>query len=181
MRTSFHSRSSLLALGLAVTFALAGCAAAPAGGSDAASAVTITDAWVKATDSGMTAAFGQLHNSAGEAVTVVSVQSPASGRVELHETVANAAGVMEMRRVEGGFAIPAGGDLTLEPGGNHIMMMDLAAPIEAGAEVTVTLTFSDDSTLAFTAPAKDYSGANENYGDDHGDHDHGDAEDHGDH
>lgn len=164
------SRSSLVVLGLAVTLGLAGCGSAPAGGSDAASAITVSDAWVKAADSGMTAAFGELQNSGGETVTVVSVASAASRRLELHETVANASGQMEMRRVEGGFEIPAHGALTLEPGGNHIMLMDLAAPIEAGAEVTFTLTFSDDSTLEFIAPAKDYSGANESYSDGHGDH-----------
>lgn len=87
--------------------------------------------------------------------------------LELHETVENESGEMVMRQIEGGFVIPSDGDLSLEPGGNHIMMMDLTAPLVAGQNVTFTLTFSDDSVYEFTAPVKDYSGANETYeGDD---------------
>lgn len=83
--------------------------------------------------------------------------------LELHETVENEDGQMVMREIGGGFVIPADGSMTLEPGGNHIMLMDLTAPLAAGEEVTFTLTFSDESTYEFTAPVKDYSGANETY------------------
>ncbi|MEZ3160491.1 copper chaperone PCu(A)C [Microbacterium sp. BWT-B31] len=129
--------------------------------------MTISDAWVKAADEGMSAAFGELTNSSDQDVTVTSATSEASSMLELHETVENDAGEMIMRPIEGGFVIPAGGTLHLEPGGNHIMLMDLTAPLAAGDEATFTLTFSDDSTYEFTAPVKDYSGANETYeGDD---------------
>ena len=125
--------------------------------------VTIEDAWVKSAEEGMSAGFGALVNSGDDDVTVVSVTSEASNMLELHETVENEAGEMVMREKDGGFVIPAGGTLDLEPGGNHIMMMDLAGPLTAGSDVTFTLTFSDDSTYEYTAPVKDYSGANENY------------------
>ncbi|CAN7312254.1 MULTISPECIES: copper chaperone PCu(A)C [Microbacterium] len=129
----------------------------------AGDAVTIEDAWVKSAEEGMSAGFGTLVNSGDDDVTVVSVTSEASDMLELHETVENEAGEMVMREKDGGFVIPAGGKLALEPGGNHIMMMDLTGPLTAGSDVTFTLTFSDDSTYEFTAPVKDYSGANENY------------------
>ncbi len=158
------------ALLAAAVLALTGCASTPTAAESsapttAAESVTIEDAWVKAADSGMSAAFGVLHNASGEDVTVVSAETEASTSLQLHETVENDAGEMVMREKEGGFSIPADGDLTLEPGGNHIMLMDLTAPIVAGDEVTFTLTFSDDSTFEFTAPVKDYTGANENYED----------------
>ena len=129
----------------------------------AGDAVTIEDAWVKSAEEGMSAGFGTLVNSGDDDVTVVSVTSEASNMLELHETVENEAGEMVMREKDGGFVIPAGGKLALEPGGNHIMMMDLTGPLTAGSDVTFTLMFSDDSTYEFTAPVKDYSGANENY------------------
>lgn len=129
----------------------------------AADSITIEDAWVKSAEEGMSAGFGTLLNAGDDDVTVVSVSSEASSMTELHETVENEAGEMVMREKDGGFVIPAGGELGLAPGANHIMMMDLAAPLAAGNEVTFTLTFSDDSTFEFTAPVKDYSGANENY------------------
>ena len=129
----------------------------------AADSITVEDAWVKAATSGMTAGFGTLENDSDRDVTVVSVASAASPMMELHETVPNETGASVMREVEGGFVIPAHDHLHLEPAGNHIMMMDLPAPILAGDEVTFTLTFSDDSTLTFDAVVKDYAGANESY------------------
>lgn len=165
-----HARTFLPALAVVSVLALAACsgaaeADAPSSSPDgtAAGSVTVEDAWVKSAESGMSAAFGQIENTGDADVTVVSVASPASTMLELHETVENETGEMVMREKDGGFTIPAGGVLALEPGASHIMLMDLTAPVVAGDEVTFTLTFSDDSTLAFTAPAKDYSGANETY------------------
>lgn len=131
----------------------------------AGDSVTIEDAWVKSADHGMSAAFGTLVNTSDEDATVVSVSSATSTMLELHETVENDAGEMVMREIDGGFVIPAGGQLALEPGANHIMMMDLTGPLVAGADASFTLTFDDDSKYEFTAPVKDYSGANENYED----------------
>lgn len=179
-------RARFVALAAASSLLFAGCstaapetAAAPAGES-----VTMSDAWVKAADSGMSAAFGELENTSDHDVTVVSVQTPASTMNELHETVENDAGEMVMQEVEGGFTIAAGETLALEPGANHFMLMDLAEPLKAGDVVSFTITFSDDSTYEFEAPVKDYSGANETYegdshGDMHGDGAHGDEGDHG--
>jgi copper(I)-binding protein len=187
-----------VALSVVALVALAGCSSAESAPSGAGSAATgsaadsvsVDDPWVKAADSGMSAAFGEITNSGSEDVTVVSVTTPASTTLELHETVENESGSMVMREKDGGFTVPAGGDLVLAPGGNHIMLMDLVEPVVAGDEVTFTLTFSDESTLDFTAPAKDYAGANESYeggddmegtesmeGMDHGDMDHGDSGD----
>jgi len=164
-----------VALTLAALVVLAGCSSnddttstspsTSASASSAGDAVSIDDAWVKAADSGMSAAFGEIKNTGTEDVTVVSVTSSASSMVELHETVENETGAMVMRQKDGGFTIPAGGDLVLGPGANHIMLLDLTEPLKAGDEATFTLTFSDDSTVEFTAPTKDYSGANETYED----------------
>lgn len=162
-----HTMNSLRlgALLAAATLALTGCATTPA-----SDTLTMTDAWVKAADSGMTAAFGELRNDTGTDVVITGVQSAASDALELHETIEDDAGQMIMRKVDAGFAVPSGGTLTLEPGGDHIMLMGLTAPLRAGEDVTFTLTMSDGSVFEFTAPVKDYSGANENYRDEHADH-----------
>jgi copper(I)-binding protein len=158
--------------------ALTGCAApaddAPAESAPAGDSVTIEDGWVKSADEGMSAAFGTLVNDSDQEVTVLSAESSAATMLELHETVENEAGEMVMREIEGGFVIPAGGSIELAPGADHLMFMDLTAPLKAGDTVSVTLTFSDDSTYEFEAPVKDYSGANENYedGDEHEGMDH---------
>lgn len=143
---------------------LTGCAGAGPGSTiTAADALSVSDAWVKAADTGMTGGFGTLHNDSDEAVTVLAASSDVSTAMELHETVTTDAGGMVMQAKDGGFAIPPHGEFVLEPGGNHIMFMDLAAPLVPGDEVRVTLTLSDDSTYEFSAPVKEFSGANENY------------------
>lgn len=167
MNTSIRTASRfgvLLAVGALL---LAGCASTtPAADTEAATqadAFAISDAWVKSAESGMSAAFGELENSSGEDITVVAASTEVSPMIELHETVTDETGEMVMQPIDGGFVIPAEGTYALEPGGSHIMLMGLDQPIVAGEEVTFTLTFSDDSTVEFTAPVKDYSGANENY------------------
>lgn len=172
MHTRTNTALRLAALLAAATLALTGCGStAPASGADAsatAGEITISDPWVKAADSGMTAGFGEVINGTDAEIVVVSATTDASESLELHETVEDETGAMTMREVADGFTIAAGTTLTLAPGGNHLMLMGLTAPLQAGDEVTFTLEFSDASTLEFTAPVKDYAGANERYGsDDH--------------
>jgi len=157
----------IFVIAVAALLCLSGCAntaetpaEAPA---PAADSLSITDPWIKAADSGMSAAFGILENASDTDITVVSAASDASTMLELHETTQNASGDMVMQEKNGGFVVPAGGSYELAPGGSHIMMMNLTAPLVAGDEATFTLTLADGSTYDFTAPAKDYSGANENY------------------
>lgn len=181
-------RSAVLGV---IALALTGCSASDGSGSapvqaPASATVTIEGAWVKAAGPGeMTAAFGTLANDGETDATVVAVDTEISPAVELHETVVNESGNPVMREIEGGFVIPAHDHLHLEPGGNHIMLMDLPSAVLAGESVAMTLEFSDGSELEFTAVVKDYAGANENYEDggenephdgksnsDHGGHEH---------
>lgn len=174
MNTRISTRFGILLV--AAALGLAGCASTDTGTTAAteADSVTITDAWVKAADSGMSAAFGELENTGDSDAVIVSITSDASSMMELHEVVDDGSGSMVMQQRDGGFVVPAGGSLTLEPGGFHFMLMDLTAPLVAGDEATFTVTFEDGSTMDFTAPVKDFTGADENYngggmdmGDDH--------------
>lgn len=128
----------------------------------AACPVTVADPWVKAAESGMTAAFGTLTNTSPEEVTITAASSPSAVTTELHEVV-DADGSMVMRPAEGGFSVAAQGTQVLEPGGYHLMLMDVTAPIEPGAEVAFTLTCATGATTSFTAQAKTYEGADEEY------------------
>ncbi len=175
----------LLCLGLTLT-ACGGAeeqGAAPAeeaadSAATAADAFSVTDPWIKAVtaEEGMTGVFGVLANGSDEEITVVSADYDAAGLVELHEVLSEGTDAT-MREKEGGFPIPAGGSATLEPGGDHIMLMELTEDLRPGAEATVTVEFSDGSTTEFTAAVKDYAGADEEYegghGEGHGDGEHG--------
>lgn len=158
----------MLAVVAAAALLLTGCAG-PATIGEAG--IIITDPWVKTAATGeMTAVFGLIENHGTEDVTIVAASSPVSGMTELHEVVNDGTGAMVMREIDGGFLVPAGGSLALEPGGNHIMFMGLSGDILAGTEVTVVIELSTGETMTIQAPAKDYAGANEEY--EHGDHDH---------
>ncbi|TNY36295.1 copper chaperone PCu(A)C [Thermomonospora catenispora] len=171
-RISLTTAAALLAVApLSACGADAEAPAAPAAGSPRV-ALSITDPWVKAAESGTTAVFGTLVNRTGEPVTVVSGSSPVAGSVELHEVVAGSGGATTMRAKPGGFTVPAGGSHRLAPGGDHIMLMDLKRPVEPGAEIPLTLRLSDGATVSFTAVAKEFSGAKESY-DPSEHHDHG--------
>lgn len=175
------------AVGLAATAAafalvLTGCAQSETPEKPAAAAekneqgaVTASDTWVKATDpdvkpgEAMTGVFGLIKNSGDEDLVITDLKSDVAGVTELHEVVDG-----KMRKIEGDVTVPAGGSLLLEPGANHIMLMDITEPLSPGDDVTVTLTFSDGSSLEIVALVKDTSGANESYEDmdmDHGDMD----------
>ena len=151
--------------------ALAGCGssaasetAAPATSATAeakADGLTVRDPWVKAADSGMTAAFATLVNNTGADVTVESATSPASP-IELH-TMAMKDGKMVMQPKQGGFVIKAGATHELAPGGDHLMLMQPAAAIKPGDELTFTLKLSGGASVEFKAVAKPFAGAQESY------------------
>ena len=147
---------------LLAVLALAGCTSAGRADLTAAEAVTVADAWVKAADEGMSAAFGTLTNTSDGDVTLVSATSPAATTVELHETVMSG-GTMVMREAEGGFVVPAGGTFVLEPGANHIMLLGLTGPVPAGSEVEVALTAEDGTEVTVVVAARTFAGAEETY------------------
>ncbi|WP_214108326.1 copper chaperone PCu(A)C [Acrocarpospora catenulata] len=127
-----------------------------------ATALTITDPWVKTTKEGMTAAFGTLVNHSGTDIVVVSASTPFAPKAELHEVV-NSGGKTVMQPKKGGFLVPAHGTHVLKPGGDHIMLMGVTKEVKPGAEIPFTLTLKDGSTFKFNAVGKPYAGAKENY------------------
>lgn len=62
---------------------------------------------------------------------------------------------MVMREIDGGLPLPAGETVTLQPGGYHVMLLDIAEPLEAGDEIELTLDFAnaDDMTLTVEVAA----------------------------
>lgn len=159
-------------LAIGACLLLAGCASTS--GSDAATSsdspaaagsdcpVSASDVWVKAAESGMTAAFGTLANSSDAEVVVIGARSQSAGRVEIHEVV-DVDGQMVMQPKEAGLAIPAGETVTLAPGADHLMLMELPTPINAGDDVTITLECQGGTTATIGGQAKTFTGAQEQY------------------
>lgn len=88
---------------------------------------------------------------------LVSASSPVAQAVELHETV-NDNGVMRMSHQPEGFVIPSGGKLELMPGGKHVMLIGLSAPLAVGDTVELILTFAHAGERIFQAPVVEIEG-----------------------
>ena len=128
---------SLLAAGLLLsTGVLAG----------AADNVTVQDPYVRLAppNAPATGAFMVIKNNGDQDVKVLKADNPASRVTELH-THLNEGGVMKMRPVPA-IDIKAKGEAVLKPGGLHVMLIDLKAPMKEGDMVPITLTFDDGSS-----------------------------------
>lgn len=130
--------------------------------------ISIIDPWVRASEysdevGGMTGMFMEIENNSDQTITLVGGSAELAGVVEIHE-MAMVDSEMVMQKLEGGLEIPAGQTAVLEMGGNHVMLMDLKAPIMPGDKVTITLDFegTDDVTLTDLV-AKPSEGGDEPY------------------
>ena len=103
--------------------------------------VTVTDAWARATVQGQKATGAFMKITAKENAKLLAGSSPAAGVVEIHEMKMEK-DVMKMAAVPS-LNVPAGGAVELKPGGYHVMLMDLKAPLADKATVPITLTFEN--------------------------------------
>jgi copper(I)-binding protein len=139
---------------VALLLATAGCAPLPAATSPAPG-ITIEGAFARPspTEGGTGGMFMTIANGSAASDRLVGGSSPAAQTVEIHETIDDN-GVMKMRPVPGGFEIPAGGKLELKPGGKHVMLIGLTAPLAEGQEIEITLNFEKAGPITIKAPVK---------------------------
>jgi copper(I)-binding protein len=95
------------------------------------------------------AGYMTITNKGAAADRLVAAASPAAGQVKIHEMSMDG-GVMKMREVAGGLPIDAGKSVALAPGGYHLMLMGLKAPLKAGDKLPVTLTFEKAGNVEVT-------------------------------
>lgn len=110
--------------------------------------LTISQPWSRATSPRATvgAGFLTIRNAGARGDRLISATSPRAERVEIH-TMSMDGGVMRMRQLVDGLALPAGGTATLAPSGNHIMLIGLKSPLKAGERVPATLRFARAGTV----------------------------------
>jgi copper(I)-binding protein len=84
--------------------------------------------------------YVKLTNEGSVDDRLVSATSDRAGSIQLHEMKIDG-GVMIMRELEGGIAIPKGETVELKPGGYHVMFMNVKQPFKEGETVKATLIF----------------------------------------
>jgi copper(I)-binding protein len=131
----------------------------------------------------MGAVYMNLESADGDTLLSASVPSDIAGKTEIHETVDSEeamdpgstmdtmeegmsseegtsmeedssmdASMMGMREVDS-IELPAGQEVKLEPGGYHVMLLDLKQPIEMGDTIEVTLDFQNAGEINVEAGA----------------------------
>ena len=136
------------AIRIQLTAALLTLASATAVAAD----VDVKTPWVRGTVSGQqaTGAFMEITSKSGAAI--IGASSPVAGVTEVHEMKMDG-GVMKMRAVAR-LDLPAGKPVKLQPGGSHVMLMDLKQPLKKGDLVPLTLKFEGKDKSVETIEVK---------------------------
>ena len=116
----------------------------------AAPGIEVVKAWARAPAGGGAAAlYLTLHDSGG-ADRLTSVSTDAAAMAMLHES-AEQNGVETMRDLQA-VTLPAGGTVTMRPGGLHVMLVDINRPLHAGDTLHATLTFDHSPPITVAVP-----------------------------
>jgi copper(I)-binding protein len=104
--------------------------------------LVITQAWSRATPGGTQVAGGYLtiENKGSVPDRLLSGETGAAKKVEIHEMTLTD-GIMTMRSMEHGLTIEPGKTVKFVPGGRHLMLVGLKAPLQEGEQVAVSLNF----------------------------------------
>ena len=152
-----------------------------AGGSDGATGMSVSDAWSRSTASSQTTAavYATVTNNDGvkNALVAVSVPSAVAMSSQLHETMTTPAtsmggtsmggtsttmansssttdpGMTGMQEVPS-IPVPGNATVKLQPGGYHVMLMDLAKPLTKGERFQVTLQFAHGASKTVSVQVK---------------------------
>ena len=115
---------------------------------------TVSDAWARpAMAAGQPAAAYLVIHGGGTADALLKASSPQAESVELHETTTDASGMTGMKPMDR-LDVPAGGTVSLAPGGMHLMIMGLAKPLEAGQKLEIDLVFEHAGTVVVQAEVR---------------------------
>lgn len=128
----------------AVTFVL-GVAFAGLALAEASDHITVVDPYIRLGPPNVLAlgAFMTLKNDSDKVIRLVKASNPVSRVTELHTHI-NENGIMKMRAISS-VSIAAKDKAVLEPGGLHVMMIDLQTPLREGDVIPLTLSFDDGS------------------------------------
>jgi periplasmic copper chaperone A len=169
------NRRSLISLALGTALLLGACGSDSSDTTDttgqaAEPGITVEGAWARTSPmmASAGAAYMTLTSSVDDRLTGVAVDAGIAATVELHETVmagdmgggmtgdttSDTSGSMPvsteptmMMQPVDGIDLPAGIAVELKPGGYHIMLLDLVAPLEMGQTFTITLTFEQAGSV----------------------------------
>jgi len=120
--------------------------------SGTATELSVEGAWVRSNPNLMGAAYMVITSPVADELISASVDPSVAATVEVHEVVMDGS-MMRMREVAG-ITLPAGEAVRLEPGGYHLMLLDMPAMLAPGTTVELTLTFASGTIRTISAEVR---------------------------
>ena len=135
------------------TLALAVFVISACGG--ALSELVIQGAWARPADKGENgAAYFVIENWTMTDDILLSVSSEIASATEVHMSMGDANGVMSMQ-MQDSIPVPAKDTVKFEPGGLHVMFVELSQDLKVGDTITLTLNFEKAGSMTVEAPVKE--------------------------
>jgi periplasmic copper chaperone A len=116
--------------------------------------IDVRDPWMRPAAQGENGAiYFVIHNRGSNADTLTGVSSDVAEAVEMHESKMSG-DVMQMQQLDS-VPLEPSSELKFEPGGLHIMLVDLKKDLQVGDLVNITLHFTNFEDLKVTIPVRD--------------------------
>jgi copper(I)-binding protein len=116
--------------------------------------IELVDGWARPGSQGQTSgAYLTITNGTASVDTLVQVSSNVAKKTELHKSIKNEDGTMSMQPA-GNQIIEDGSKLQLQPGGLHIMLINLKRDLGIGDSLDISLEFSRVGTKTITVPVQ---------------------------
>lgn len=138
-----RTRRGLLAIAMALILCVVAC-----GGSD--SGLEVNVARIGAPTGPNAALYFTVENGTDGADTLDGASTDVAPSIEIHETIENDDGTMGMQPLETPLEVEAGGTLVFEPGGLHLMLIDVDR-LDVGDTVSVTLQWQNAGEMVVEA------------------------------
>ena len=141
------------------TLLLATLVPAPPVAAAEATELHLSDAWARPMPPGARVGGGYvaIHNAGERTRRLLGASSPRASSMEIH-TMVEVDGVMRMRRLADGIEIPAGAQIALKPGAEHLMFFNPDPAFAEGEQIEVTLSFDGGETIEMQFEVADRSG-----------------------
>jgi copper(I)-binding protein len=142
-------RRRIRRLALVACLAVLPLAACGSGDDTATSPISVSDVWAlaTATDQPNGAVYFTVRSTSDDTLERVTVPDSIADHAELHEEKTDANGRMVMQEMTAGVALDPGSAVAFAPGGKHVMLVGLVAPLTLGQTFDITLEFAKASSI----------------------------------
>lgn len=107
---------------------------------------------------GTSAVYMMLHNHTKNDDVLIGASTDVAEAAELHLSAMDANGVMTMTP-QSQIDLPAGGEIEFQPGGYHIMLVNLKKDLNVGDKITLVLHFKNHEDITLTVPVQENTDA----------------------